>query len=220
MLSLGLRRGEALGLWWSDIDFGHRTVRIGRSLKWVKCTPDAAGQYPMVDKPSRTSVRRRQPNRGGLRTCLHLAARLSWLIGAANGWKGKQSDRGVTTNSSLLLRSALLSTLPTSPRRSRRTASGPVWGNRNLHQLRHSAATLLLAQDLPLHEVSEFLGHTSITITKDVTATSHQNFGRRPPTQWKAHSGDRRRTNGVRVKWVKQVVKRADPVGPSSPTTL
>jgi integrase len=41
-------------------------------------------------------------------------------------------------------------------------------GHRNLHQLRHSAASLLLAQDVPLHEVSRYLGHTTISVTMDV----------------------------------------------------
>ena len=41
-------------------------------------------------------------------------------------------------------------------------------GHRNPHQLRHSAATLLLAEDIPLHEVSDILGHSSISVTKDV----------------------------------------------------
>jgi integrase len=39
LLSLGLRRGEALGLFWDDIDFDNRTVAIRRSLK----SPSVAG---------------------------------------------------------------------------------------------------------------------------------------------------------------------------------
>jgi site-specific recombinase XerD len=35
------------------------------------------------------------------------------------------------------------------------------------HELRHSGASLMLAQGTPLHVVSEILGHASITITKD-----------------------------------------------------
>ena len=35
-------------------------------------------------------------------------------------------------------------------------------------ELRHSGASLMLAQGTPLHVVSEILGHASITITKDV----------------------------------------------------
>jgi integrase len=41
-------------------------------------------------------------------------------------------------------------------------------GHRNPNQLRHSAATIMLAQGVPLHEVSEVLGHSSVAITKDV----------------------------------------------------
>lgn len=37
-----------------------------------------------------------------------------------------------------------------------------------LHTLRHSAASVLLAQGVPLKVVSEILGHSSIAITGDV----------------------------------------------------
>ncbi|MGI5268872.1 tyrosine-type recombinase/integrase [Nonomuraea sp. CA-218870] len=36
------------------------------------------------------------------------------------------------------------------------------------HELRHSGASLMLAQGTPLHVVSEVLGHASIAITKDI----------------------------------------------------
>ncbi len=41
-------------------------------------------------------------------------------------------------------------------------------GHWHPHELRHSGASLMLAQGTPLHVVSEVLGHTSIAITKDV----------------------------------------------------
>lgn len=41
-------------------------------------------------------------------------------------------------------------------------------GHWHPHELRHSAASLMLAQGTPLHVVSEVLGHASIAITKDV----------------------------------------------------
>jgi site-specific recombinase XerD len=41
-------------------------------------------------------------------------------------------------------------------------------GHWHPHELRHSGASLMLAQGTPLHVVSEILGHASITITKDV----------------------------------------------------
>jgi len=41
-------------------------------------------------------------------------------------------------------------------------------GHWHRHELRHSGASLMLAQGTPLHVVSEVLGHASIAITKDV----------------------------------------------------
>ena len=41
-------------------------------------------------------------------------------------------------------------------------------GHWHPHELRHSGASLMLAQGTPLHVVSEILGHASIMITKDV----------------------------------------------------
>jgi integrase len=42
------------------------------------------------------------------------------------------------------------------------------FGHWHPHELRHSGASLVLAQSTPLHVVSEVLGHASIAITKDV----------------------------------------------------
>src|SRR5262249_46353700 len=41
-------------------------------------------------------------------------------------------------------------------------------GHWHPHELRHSGASLMLAQGTPLHVVSEVLGHASIAVTKDV----------------------------------------------------
>jgi integrase len=41
-------------------------------------------------------------------------------------------------------------------------------GHWHPHELRHSGASLMLAQGTPLHVVSEVRGHASIAITKDV----------------------------------------------------
>ena len=40
--------------------------------------------------------------------------------------------------------------------------------HKRFHDLRHTCASLLLAQGVPLREVSEILGHSGIQITKDV----------------------------------------------------
>jgi integrase len=41
-------------------------------------------------------------------------------------------------------------------------------GHWHLHELRHSAVSLMLAQGTDLYVVSEVLGHSSVAVTKDV----------------------------------------------------
>ncbi len=41
-------------------------------------------------------------------------------------------------------------------------------GHWHLHELRHTGASLMLAQGTDLYVVSEVLGHSSVAITKDV----------------------------------------------------
>jgi site-specific recombinase XerD len=44
-----------------------------------------------------------------------------------------------------------------------------------LHTLRHSFATHMLAAGVPLHTVSELLGHSFVAVTRDVHGhVSHQ----------------------------------------------
>jgi integrase len=43
-------------------------------------------------------------------------------------------------------------------------------GATRLHDLRHSTASLLLNEDVPLKMISELLGHSSISITGDLYA--------------------------------------------------
>jgi len=40
--------------------------------------------------------------------------------------------------------------------------------HRRFHDLRHTAASRLLAQGVPLHEVSKLLGHSGVQITADI----------------------------------------------------
>jgi hypothetical protein len=51
-----------------------------------------------------------------------------------------------------------------------------------LHDLRHTHATLLLADGGPVKVVSERLGHASATITLTVYQHVHPGMGARPPT--------------------------------------
>jgi hypothetical protein len=49
-----------------------------------------------------------------------------------------------------------------------RIANAAGLGHWSIHELRHSCASLLLHEEVPLEVVSEQMGHTSIRVTKDV----------------------------------------------------
>ncbi|WP_348651020.1 tyrosine-type recombinase/integrase [Micromonospora sp. WMMD812] len=51
-----------------------------------------------------------------------------------------------------------------------------------LHDLRHTAATLLLAQGVPARVLMELLRHSQIGITMNISATSCPLSSSRPPT--------------------------------------
>lgn len=157
-LSLGLRKGEALALRWSnvDLDAGTLTVaatltrRVGHGL--VESTPKTARSRRTLPLP-RTCIE-------ALRTQRRLQNELR--LAAGPRWRGEGhvfttpigtpiDPRNLTTEFHALCEEAGL-------------------GRRRFHALRHSAATLMLAQGVPLAVISDVLGHASYAITADVYA--------------------------------------------------
>jgi len=58
-----------------------------------------------------------------------------------------------------------------------------------LHDLRHTAAGLLLAQGVPARVVMEILGHSQIALTMNPTAMSPRKFRVKLPSVWPGRSG-------------------------------
>jgi integrase len=152
-VSLGLRQGEVLGLGWQHIDFARRLITVERALQRqpggnlaLQPTKTARSNrvVPMPDAVADALERRRR---------LQLADRD--LVG--DGWPG--SDLVFTTQ---------LGT-PIHPRNDYRAFQALVRraGIRRvrLHDLRHTSASLLLAQGVPARVVMEILGHSQISVT-------------------------------------------------------
>ncbi|MBD2891362.1 Tyrosine recombinase XerC [Actinomadura sp. RB99] len=72
-------------------------------------------------------------------------------------------------------------------------------GHWHPHELRHSGASLMLAQGTPLHVVSEILGHTSIAITKDVYGHLPVDDKRAAAEAMSGRSSKRERCRGSRA---------------------
>jgi integrase len=154
-LSLGLRRGEALGLRWSDIDFQARTLRVNHSLQRIQGSlvlsePKTKTSRRVLDLPESLIAKLREHRTRQLEEKL--------LIGSRWQETGLVFTSGIGT--------------PVDPRHVKRRLD-PLLKRAGLphyriHDLRHFCASLLLAQGVPLKVVSEILGHSQISITADL----------------------------------------------------
>lgn len=151
-LGMGLRQGEAMGLLWSDVDLVQGMLRVRRQLQRTGGTLQLVelktGQSrrtlimpPTVAKALQDHLDRQKLER--------LAAGAEWQESGLvfTTGKGKPLDaRNVSRNFKRLIIKAGLPDLR--------------W-----HDLRHSCASLLLAQKVPHKVVMETLGHSQISLT-------------------------------------------------------
>ncbi len=155
LLALGLRKGEALGIAWNDIDLDKGLLTVRQALKRVGGAitlgnVKTAGSRRTINLPDEVadSLRAHRDRQAGER----LSAGASWI------------DSGLVFTTAL--------GTPIDPSNFRRqfdkvcAKAGLVgW---HPHELRHSAASIMLAAGVPLEVVSRVLGHASIRITADV----------------------------------------------------
>ena len=164
-LRLGMRRGELLGLRWSDIDFDNQRLTIRRTLQRIK------GQG-LVEMPTKTDTSdRRIPLSPPCIKVLkdHMHYQQAERDRAGDRWK----DSGYVFTTSL--------GTPLDPQHVTqniktlcdRASVRPI----RFHDLRHTCATLLIETGVPLITVKELLGHANIAITANIythTRLPHQ----------------------------------------------
>jgi integrase len=152
-LALGLRQGEALGLWWEDIDLDAGLLRIRRALQRQH------GAGLVFTDPKTTRSRRAVALPDPLVQVLreHRVRQEKERITAGSLWRGSPCVFTSTVGT------------PVEPRNDYREfkkllarAGLPAV---RLHDLRHTAASLLLAQNVPARVVMEILGHSQIALT-------------------------------------------------------
>ena len=157
MLSLGLRRGEALALRWSDFDRKARTLSITRNRK-------KEGSRVTTGDLKTAGSRRVVPLPEFLVEALdaHKRAQTSekeFLLSLGVSWADPEAM--FTTVQGFYLDPDNASKL------FKTVARKAGIGDWHLHELRHSAATFMLTRGVPLEVVADILGHSSIRITKD-----------------------------------------------------
>jgi len=152
----GMREGEMVGLYWAEVDLERRQLRVNATLRWTR------GSEPVVNPPktprSRRQISLSQAAVAALRH--HKALQAGERLRAGPEWP--ESDFVFTDEQ-----------------------GGPLYAHKLLyrfwkllaraglprirfHDLRHTAASLLLAENVHPKIVSDLLGHASVSITLDV----------------------------------------------------
>jgi len=153
-MAAGLRRGEALALRWSDVDLDAGTLRVSRTLSRT-----AAGL--VFTEPKTARSRRTIPLPAALVEELrgHRARQLAERLAAGSLWRDHDLVFPSLTGTPLDPRNAL--------RALAAAAARAGLDGIGLHTLRHTCASLLLAQGVHPRVVMETLGHSGISITMD-----------------------------------------------------
>lgn len=159
-LALGLRQGEALGLRWQDIDLDSGILRVSVALQKVR------GEQPRLVEPKTRQSRRTLalPQAIVARLRAHRARQCEEILRLGSGWNGSAWNlvftnavggpldaRHVVRGFKAILTKAGLPDI-------------------RFHDLRHSCASLLVAQGVHPRTVMDLLGHSTIKLTMDTYA--------------------------------------------------
>jgi len=163
-LAYGMRRGEVLGLHWPALDWSAGTLRVTHSVRRVKERDESSGRRTRVVVTELKTPKSRR-----------ILALTPELVARFRQHRVRQAEAQMAAGAlwqdyGLIFASEVGTPMdPDNFSHSfARLCQRAGLGHWHPHELRHSGASLMLAQGTPLHVVSEVLGHASIAITKDV----------------------------------------------------
>jgi integrase len=154
-VTTGMRRGEILALRWSDIDFGERSLQVRRTV-------NRAGKYGLLENAPKTEKSKRRImlpqfvldvliEHRARQDAIRLKADLTW----------QDHNLVFSTDAGNFVEGANLD------RRFKRLLKEAGLPDMRFHDLRHSAATILLGRGVHPKLVQELLGHSQMSITMD-----------------------------------------------------
>ena len=157
----GMRSGELLGLRWSDVELHGNRIHVRRSLSWARVR-DSEGKPPELSQP-----RFFEPKTATSRRIIPLSAELTsalkrWKLQCPKGkdelvFPSPTSPTGAPAHRSNVLKRGLYPALTRAKLR-----------RVDMHSLRHSFASILIAAGTPITEVQGLLGHSSAQTTLKV----------------------------------------------------
>lgn len=158
----GLRRGEVVGLKWDAIDFERDTITIKHIVTNAKidgkceivCADRAKTKSSLRSLPLVSNIREkllvlREQQKENRRVCGNCYSKKYDGYVFVDAMGNIFNPRRVTANFSKLLEQNGLRHI-------------------RFHDLRHSCASLLLANDVPLKQIQEWLGHSDIGTTANI----------------------------------------------------
>ena len=140
VLYTGMRRGEALAIRYSDIDFANKIVSVNRSIYYI-------GNFPHI-KPPKTEA--------GIRQIIIPDCLFSELVKRqkTSGLVFPNKDGNIIKNEEFT--------------RLWRKYQSETGLEITSHQLRHAYATLLFEAGIDVKDAQEMLGHSTIQVTRDI----------------------------------------------------
>lgn len=154
-VSLGLRRGEVLGLKWCDVDFLGATLEVQRTATFYK------GEFCLSDTKTE---------------CSHRTLMLSdTLLSRLSAWKRQQFVSALhckgNYNPHGMIVCRVDGTLMTSTvlnYKFKKALTRAGLPDIRFHDLRHSNATLMLRNNVPAKIVQSIFGHSKVSTTLDL----------------------------------------------------
>ena len=164
MLGSGIRRGEALGLNWEDVDFARQSICIRRALGYAK----GKGQY-LKDPKTASGWRTIRIDRRAMQALrAWKQAQAEERLKLASIWN--VNDEGAVFTQDDGKRMCIHSPTQWFTKFLAQNGLPPM----NLHGLRHTSASLLLANGAAMTDVSKRLGHSRVSTTMDIYAHAYE----------------------------------------------
>ena len=158
-LYCGLRRGEALGLMWKDIDFQNRTLTVNRSIVYpadnhrgeinTDCKTEAAHRtIPIVSELYNELLRQKRAS-----TSVYVIS---------------MEDGRYLTDTSFKNLWALVKYRSVETKTSNSVLKKTIDFEVHPHQLRHTCATRWVRSGMDVSQVMYLMGHTSVNVTLEI----------------------------------------------------